>query len=104
MQKGGSAVVRQRRLIAVVVVFVIAVVMAGCGGGPGNIEGPDSQRGAVTTNEETTPPEGDRPTAETAQEPAALDAKVVSPGQAYVPAGFGEGSLWTTVSDPSADC
>jgi streptogramin lyase len=36
-----------------------------------------------------------------------LDVKVVSPGKAYVPAGFGEGSLWTTVSepsDPSAAC
>lgn len=41
-------------------------------------------------------PEGDQAAAQTAQQPAGLDVEVVSPGQAYVPAGFGEGSLWAT--------
>ena len=102
-REGECAVVRQahlietRVLIARMVAFLIAVVMVGCGGGgPGSIDARDGERGAAATNEETTAPEGDRPAAETAQEPGSLDVKVVSPGQAYVPAGFGEGSLWAT--------
>jgi len=90
-------VVRQGHLIAVVGVFLIAVVVVGCGGGgPGNIDGRDGERGAAATNKETTAPEGDQPAAGIAREPVGLDVKVVSPGQAYVPAGFGEGSLWAT--------
>ena len=74
--------------------FLIAVLVVGCGGGPGNIDGRGGQRGAAATNEETTAPEGDRPSTETAQKPVGLDAEVVSPlGQANVPAGFGEDSL-----------
>jgi DNA-binding beta-propeller fold protein YncE len=103
MQRRRCVVVRQghlietRVLIAVVEAFLIAVVVVGCGGsGPGNIDGRDGERGAAATNEETTAPEGDRPATGTAREPAGLDVKVVTPGQAYVPAGFGEGSLWAT--------
>jgi hypothetical protein len=104
MQKGRCAVVRQSYLIAVVVSFLIAVVVVGCGGGgPGNIDERGSQQGAGATNEETTAPKGDQPKAQTAQEPVGLDAEVVSPlGQANVPAGFGEGSLWATDYDPRA--
>src|SRR5215204_1392774 len=90
--------------MAVVQVFLIALVMVGCGGGsPGKIDGRDGERGAAaTTNEETTAPKGDRSKAQTAQKPVSLDAKVVSPlGQANLPAGFGEGSLWATDFDPS---
>ena len=83
-------------LIAMVVSFLLAVVMVGCSSGPGNIDARDGERVAAATNEETTAPEGDQPAAETAQEPVGLDVKVVSPGQAYVPPGFGEGSLWAT--------
>src|SRR5215217_383954 len=103
MQRRRCVVVRQghlietRVLIAVVEAFLIAVVVVGCGGsGPGNIDGRDGERGAAATNEDTTAPEGDRPATGTAREPAGLDVKVVTPGQAYVPAGFGEGSLWAT--------
>jgi DNA-binding beta-propeller fold protein YncE len=85
-----------RALIAVVVAFLIAAVVVGCGRGPGNIDARDGERGAAATNEETTALEGDRSAAETVQEPVGLDVKVVSPGQNYVPAGFGEGSLWAT--------
>ena len=70
--------------------------MVGCSSGPGNIDARDGERVAAATNEETTAPEGDQPAAETAQEPVGLDVKVVSPGQAYVPPGFGGGSLWAT--------
>jgi hypothetical protein len=107
MQEGGCAVVRQEHLIAVVGAFVIAVLVLGCGaGGPGNNDGRSGERDAVTTKEETTAPEGDRSKAQTAQEPLGLDAKVVSPlGQANVPRGYGEGSLWATDFEPiSAAC
>jgi hypothetical protein len=92
-----------RALIAVVVFFLLAVVVVGCGSGPGKIDGRDGERGAAATNEKTTAPaEGDRPKAQTAQKPVGLDAEVVSPlGQANVPAGFGEGSLWATDLDPA---
>src|SRR5215218_7235056 len=106
-QKGRCAVVRLGHPIAVVGAFLIAVLVVGCGGGgPGNIDERDGQRGAGATNEETTAPEGDRPKAQTAQKPVGLDAEVVSPlGQANVPAGFGEGSLWATDFEPiSAAC
>src|SRR5215212_12246311 len=110
MQRRRCVVVRQghlietRVLIAVVEAFLIAVVVVGCGGsGPGNIDGRDGERGAAATNEETTAPEGDRPATGTAREPAGLDVKVVTPGQAYVPAGFGEGSLWATTLAPCND-
>ena len=56
--------------------------------------------------QEATAPEGDRSKAQTTQQPLGLDAKVVSPlGQANVPAGYGEGSLWATDIEPiSAAC
>lgn len=81
--------------------FLISVVVVGCGAGdPGTTDGRDGERGAAATNEETTAPEGDRPAAGTARKPfgshAGLNAKTLSPGQAYQPAGFGEGSLWAT--------
>src|SRR5215218_5224286 len=107
MQEGGCAVVRQGPLIAVVGTFVIAVLVLGCGaGGPGNNHGSGGKRSALATKEENTAPEGDRSKAQTAQEPLGLDAKVVSPlGQANLPAGYGEGSLWATDFEPiSAAC
>jgi hypothetical protein len=88
--------IEARVLIALVVAFLIAVVMVGCGRGPENMDGRGGERGAAATNEETTAHEGDRPTAGTTPEPAGLDVKIVAPGQAYVPASFGEGSLWAT--------
>jgi hypothetical protein len=95
-------VVGRGRPIAVVVSFLIAVLVVGCSG-PGNLDERDGQRGAATTKEDTTARKGDRPTAQTAQKPVDLDEKVVSPlGQANVPAGFGEGSLWATDFDPRA--
>jgi hypothetical protein len=104
-REGGCTVIRQGHLIGVVVAFLIAAMMIGCGGGPGNMDGRGGERGAAATHEEATAPEGDRSAARTTQEPAGLDAEVVSPlGQANLPAGFGEGSLWATDSDPSAGC
>src|SRR5215212_12158320 len=103
MQRRRCVVVRQghlieiRVLIAVVEAFLIAVVVVGCGGsGPANLDGRDGERGAAATNEETTAPEGDRSAARPTQEPGGLDEEVVSPRQAYVLAGFGDGSLWAT--------
>jgi DNA-binding beta-propeller fold protein YncE len=99
--------VRQGQLIALVVAFLIAVLVVGCGaGGTGNNDGRGGKRGAVTTEEETTAPEANRSKAQTAQEPTGLDEQVVSPlGQANVPKGFGEGSLWATDFQPiSAAC
>jgi YVTN family beta-propeller protein len=79
--------------------FLLAVVVVGCGSGPGKIGERDGERDAA--NEETTAPEEQRTTAETAQEPIGFDAEVVSPlGQANLPAGFGEGSLWATDFKP----
>jgi streptogramin lyase len=101
------AVVRLGHIIAVVGVFLTSVVMVGCGGvSQGNTEGRDGQRGAATTSsEETTAPEADRPTAGTTREPVGLDEKVVSPtGQADLPVGFGEDSLWATDTYPSVRC
>jgi len=92
----------------VVVSFLIAAVLVvGCGaGGTGNNDGRGGKGGAVTTEEETTAPEANRSKAQTAQEPTGLDEQVVSPpGQANVPRGFGEGSLWATGFQPlSAAC
>ena len=83
-------------LLALIVTIMAVVVVVGCGGGgPGNIEARDDERDAAT-REETTAPEGDRSAAETVQEPVGFDVKVVSQGKAYVPAGFGGGSLWAT--------
>jgi YVTN family beta-propeller protein len=87
-------VIRQRHFIAVVGAFLIAIAVVGCANAQGNID--DERGGERGAHEETTAPKGDRPRAETAQESDGLDVKVVSPGQAYVPAGFGEGSLWAT--------
>ena len=106
-REGEGAVVRQGHCIAVVVAFLIAVLVVGCGaGGTGNNDGRAGKRGAVTTEEETTAPEANRSKAQTAQEPTGLDEQVVSPlGQANVPKGFGEGSLWATDFQPiSAAC
>jgi hypothetical protein len=96
-------VIRQARLIPVVGAFLIAVVVVGCGSGPGYIDERGGEEGAAATNEEATAPAKDRSAAGTArEEPAGLDAEVVSPlGQANMPAGFGEGSLWATGFAPS---
>jgi outer membrane protein assembly factor BamB len=88
--------IEARGLIAFVVASLIAVVVVGCARGPANMDGRDGERGAAATNEETTAPEGDRSAARPTQEPGGLDEEVVSPRQAYVLAGFGDGSLWAT--------
>jgi streptogramin lyase len=82
----------------VVGVFLIAFVIVGCGGmgGPENVSGREGERDVTVTNEETTAPEGGRSSAKTTQEPTGLDVEVVSPGKTYIPAGFGDGSLWAT--------
>ena len=84
--------------------FLLAVVAVGCGSGPGKSDGRDGERGAGATNEETTAPEADRSAAKTTQEPVGLDVKVVSPGKGYMPAGFGEGSLWATNPETCEAC
>src|SRR5918994_7628121 len=103
MQASGCPMIRQGHLIAVVGAFLIAVVVVGCASGPGNnIDERGGEEGAAATDEETIAPEKDGSAARTTQEPAGLDAEVVSPlGQANQPAGFGEGSLWATGFDPS---
>ena len=90
--------------MAIVVAFLLAVVAVGCGSGPGKSDGRDGERGADATNEETTAPEADRSAAKTTQEPVGLDVKVVSPGKGYMPAGFGEGSLWATNPETCEAC
>jgi hypothetical protein len=82
-------VIRQSHFIAVVGAFLIAAVVVGCA--QGNIDERGGEGEADAANEETT-------------EPAGLDAEVVSPlGEANMPAGFGEGSLWATGFKPSCD-
>ncbi|MDQ4128506.1 MAG: hypothetical protein M3151_11255, partial [Actinomycetota bacterium] len=82
------------------VLLIAAVAMVGCGGvvGEGNPDGRGGERGSAATDGETTAPEGGRPASGTAGEPAGLDLEVVSPGGAYVPVSYGEGSLWATES------
>ena len=106
--------VRQAHLIAVVGVLLIACVVVGCGGsgGRGNIDGHDDERGdgergSAVTTEETMAPEEDRPASGVAREQVGLEVEVVSPGGAYLPAGFGEGSLWATdplICEDGASC
>jgi DNA-binding beta-propeller fold protein YncE len=87
--------------------LIAAFLVGGCGaGGTGNNDGRGGEGGAATTEEQTTAPEANRSKAQTAQEPTGLDEQVVSPpGQANVPRGFGEGSLWATDFQPiSAAC
>jgi hypothetical protein len=94
-------VVRDRRVIyirllrAIAGVFLLAGAMVGCGGvGEGNAHGRGGERGsAAATDEATMAPEGDRPASGAARQQTGLDVEVVSPGGAYLPAGFGEGSL-----------
>ncbi len=95
--------VRQRRVIEIRVLMAVAGAlllagsMVGCGVGEGNADGRDGERGsAAATDKETTVPEEDRPASGAAREQVGLDAEAVSPGGAYLPAGFGEGSLWAT--------
>jgi streptogramin lyase len=100
---GEGAVVRQVHLIAVVGTFLMAVLVVGCAAGdPENNDGRGGKRSDVSSEEETTVPEGDRSKAQTAQKPVGLDAKVVlSPrDQAPEPRGFGEGALWATGASP----
>ena len=78
------------RAVAVLssLVFLLTAA-AGCGGGPAEVGDNARQEPAVTAGrEETVPAERDQ-----AQEPS---PRTVSLGGAYVPAGFGEGSLWAT--------
>jgi hypothetical protein len=75
----------------------------GCGGvGEGNADGRGGERDGAA-NEEATAREGERTAAGAAGEPAGLDVEVVTPRGAYVPAGFGEGSLWATEPVPCND-
>ncbi len=77
-------------------IFLIAATMVGCGG-PGTVDERNGARGAAPTNEEKTAAPGEgRTVAGGARGNVDLDAEVVSPGGAYLPAGFGEGSLWAT--------
>ena len=87
------------------VLLIAAVAMVGCGGvvGEGNPDGRGGERGSAATDGETTAPEGGRPASGTAGEPAGLDVEVVAPGGAYVPVGYGEGSLWATESSTCND-
>jgi hypothetical protein len=82
--------------------LLMAVLVVGCAAGDlGNNDGRGGKRSDVSSEEETTVPEGDRSKAQTAQKPVGLDTKVVSPpGQANVPRGFGEGALWATGASP----
>ena len=81
----------------VLLVFLGSLAAAGCvAGDQGTVEGRDGERGAVATSEETSTPEGDPPAAGRTREPFGLHAESLSPGHAYLPAGFGEGSLWAT--------
>jgi hypothetical protein len=97
-------VVRDRRVIeiraltAILGALLLAGAMVGCGGvvGEGNPDGRGGERGSAATDGETTAPEGGRPASGAAGEPAGLDVEVVAPGGAYVPVGYGEGSLWAT--------
>ena len=76
--------------------ILIAFVTVACGGGgQGNAAGRDSERDPAT-NEETAASKVDRSTAKTTREPVGLDVETVTPGKAYEPAGFVEGSLWAT--------
>jgi streptogramin lyase len=98
-------VVRRRRvieirvLVAIAGVLLLAGALVGCGGDVGeeNADGRGGERGsAPATDEATTAPGGGRPASGAARGGAGLDVEVVSPGGAYVPVGFGEGSLWAT--------
>jgi streptogramin lyase len=64
--------------------FLIAIVVAGCGG-HGTSDGRNGERGTTATNEETTA---------SVRGPADLNVEMAPSGGAYMPAGFGEGSLW----------
>ncbi len=101
--------VRKRRVIEIRVLgaiagaLLLAGAMVGCGGvGEGNADGRGGERDGAA-NEEATAREGERTAAGAAGEPAGLDVEVVTPGGAYVPAGFGEGSLWATEPVPCND-
>jgi YVTN family beta-propeller protein len=94
--------IRIRVLIALAGAFLTAGAVVGCGGATGNVDEREGERGALeqgadaTTDEKTTTPEEDRSASGAAREQVGLDAEVVSPRGAYLPAGFGEGSLWAT--------
>jgi len=112
---GRCVVVLRRRVIEIRVLgaiagaLLLAGAMAGCGGvGEENADDLDSNRGSAVTTEATTAPEVDRPASgvareQTGSEQAGLNVEVVTPGGAYVPAGFGEGSLWATEPIPCND-
>ena len=92
-------VIEIRVLVAIAGVLLLAGALVGCGGGVGeeNADGRGGERGsAPATAESTTDPEEGRPASGAARGGAGLDVEVVSPGGAYVPVGFGEGSLWAT--------
>jgi len=92
-------VVEIRLLTAIAGALLLAGALVGCSGGVGeeNADGRGGERGsAPATDESTAVPEEGRPASSAARGRAGLDVEVVSPGGAYVPVGYGEGSLWAT--------
>jgi streptogramin lyase len=99
---GGGAVVRDRRIIEIRVSIVLAGAlllagsMVGCGVGEEDADGRGGERGSAVSTGEIAASGGGRQASGAARGRAGLDVEVVSPGDAYVPLGFGEGSLWAT--------
>lgn len=88
-------------VLLILLTFSALLAASGCGnvsqgGGTGNTDGRDGGRDAAAADEETMAPGQDRPASGAAREQAGLGVEIVSPGGAYLPAGFGEGSLWAT--------
>ena len=107
---GPGRTIRIQLVVAIVGGLLLAGTAMGCaiGDGGNNIDGRGGERGAeergvAATDEETTPPGGDRPASGAARGRAGLDVEVVSPGSDYQPAGFGGGSLWVTDPIPCND-
>ena len=91
-------VIEMRLFMVIAGALLLAGALVGCGGvGEENADGRGGERGsAPATDESTAVPEEGRPTSGAARGKAGLDVEVVSPGGAYVPVGFGRGSLWAT--------
>src|SRR3712207_1798537 len=91
----GNCLVRIWVLVAIAGTLLLVGTMAGCGVGGGNPDGRGGEREGAG-NEGAAAPGGERTASGAAGEPAGLNVEAVTPGGAYVPAGFGEGSLWAT--------
>ena len=88
-------VIEIRVLVAIAGVLLLAGALVGCGVGEGNVDGRGGERDGAANGGATAPDE-ERTAAGATGEHAGLDVEVVSPGGAYVPVGFGGGSLWAT--------